>query len=363
MRALFILPNLAAGGVERQWSILVPGLRRRGIDARVLALDAGGPFEAALRERGVPLEVLAMRHQADAIRIIQSRLIRSFVPDVVVSQGVSGLCVGELVATLRRASHVHADHRQVGLPLAPRREAMVRLLGRRLDGVITVSDAQTGAWRARHLPSRRIVVIANGAETPRISASKAALRDGLGVGDDAVVALLVATLRPEKRVAHFVRAVRAARAANPKLVGLVAGDGPERAVVEAAASGDPGIHLLGQRSDIPSLMKAADIFVLTSEYEAVPMAIIEALAAGLPVVATDVGDVASVVTHGQTGWLVPPGDTAAIAARLVELAADRDLRATMGAAGRSRHRTAWDAEEMIDGYARFLVVTTNPADS
>jgi glycosyltransferase involved in cell wall biosynthesis len=355
VKALFVLPNLAAGGVERQWSILVPGLRRRSIDARVLALDEGGPLELPLREQGVPVEVLKMRHRADLARLMRSRLARDFVPDVVVSQGVSALCFGELIAALRRAPHVHTDHWPVGLPLSPRREAIVRLLARRIDWLVAVSPAQTEAWLRRRVPNERIVVIANGVETPRVSASKAELRDELGVPDDAVLALLVATLRPEKRVADFVRAVVSARTSNRNLIGMIVGDGPERAAVEAAASGEPAIHFLGHRNDVPSLMKAADIFVLTSEYEALPMAILEALAAGLPVVTTSAGDVSSIVIHGVNGWLVPPSDTRAIASRLVELAAEPDARAAMGAAGRALHRSRWDAEEMIDRYAQLLV--------
>ncbi len=354
MRALFIIANLAAGGVQRQWSILLPGLRSRNIDARLVALDGGGPFEWQMRARGVPLDVLDMRHQADAGRLLRSGLVRRFTPDVIVSQTVSGLYVGQVVAWCRGAAHVFNDHRQVGLAMTPRREAMVRLMARQIDSVIVVSPEQTAAWRDRHYPSQRIVVIANGVETPSVTASKAALRAELGVPADAVAALLVATLRPEKRVEDFVRAVRAARRTNPAIIGLVCGDGPERAAVDAAAAGEPGIRVLGHRDDVHALMKAADIFVLASEHEAVPMAILEAMASGLPVVATRVGDIPSVVADGESGWLVEPGDVAAMAARLVDLAANRDLRIAMGAIGQRRCREGWDATRMVDEYAEFL---------
>jgi glycosyltransferase involved in cell wall biosynthesis len=354
MRALLIGPNLAAGGAERQWSILLPGLRRRGVDARLIALDAGGPFEASLRERGVPFEVLRMRNQADLPRLAGSALIRGFRPDVVLTRGVSGLYVGAAIATARGAGHAYNDHRQIGMSLSPRREALTRVIARRVDRVIAVSGDQAQAWLARGYPESRIVVISNGVETPLASDSRAAVRRELGIPESAVVALLAARLRPEKRVPDFVRAVQLAREPHPELIGLVAGDGPDRAAVEAAARGEDGVRLLGHRDDMPLLMHAADVFVLASQYEAVPMAILEAMAAGLPVLATDVGAISGVVLDGDTGLLVPVADPGAMAAALGRLAGDAGLRERMGAAGARRHVEQWHAERMIDGYARVL---------
>lgn len=354
MRALFIRPNLAAGGAERHASILLPGLRERGIDARLIALDGGGPFESELRRRGVPLDVLNMRNQLDAPRLLHSRLMRTFAPDVVVTQGVSGLYVGYLVARVRGAAHIYNDHRGAGLVFSQRREAMLRLMAGRLDAVIAVSGEQSAGWVARGCPRERIVVIANGVQFSPTTASRAQLRHGLGLDDHAVAALLVATLRPEKRAHDFVEAVTRAHRANSNVVGLVAGDGPERPTVQALADRGQGVRLLGYRDDVADLTRAADIFVLTSEHEAVPMAILEAMAAGLPVLATRVGDIPSVVVHGESGWLVPAGDVEAMAARLLELAADSQLRTTLGAAGARRHRDRFDAATMIDAYADAL---------
>jgi glycosyltransferase involved in cell wall biosynthesis len=360
MKALFIGPNLAAGGAERQWSILLPGLRARGIDARLIALDAGGPFEAPLRAAGVPLEVLAMRNQADLSRLARSRLLRRFSPDVVVSRGVSGLYVGQLVTGLRRARHVYNEHRQVGLVLSRRREAMTSVVARRLDLVIVVSAEQAGAWRRRNFPAARIRLIANGVEPAPPPASRAQLREDLQIPPAAVVALLVARLRSEKRVPEFVRAVQRARESSPQLIGLIAGDGPDRPAVEAALAGDPSIRLLGHRDDVSRLLQAVDLFVLTSDFEALPMAILEAIAAGLPVLATRVGSVADAVLDGQTGRLVAAGDWNALARGLSELAGNADLRRRMGSAAASLHRERWQASAMIDGYAEVLASLCAP---
>ncbi len=352
MKLLFIGPNLGPGGAERQWSILVPGLAARGFESRVIALDGGGPFVEPIVRGGVPVEVLNMRHQADLGRLWRSRSVRDFSPDIVVSRGVSGIYVGHAIARLRRARHVFNEHKGIALTLSNRRETMLRLLARRIDLVVTVTEEQGELWSQRRFPNGGVVVVPNGVEVPEVSDAPAAIRSELGIPESAVVALMVARMRPEKRVQDFVAAVVRARRQHPELIGVVAGDGPERAAVEAAAGADAGIRLLGYRADIPRLLHAADMFVLTSEAEAAPMAILEAMAAGLPVVATDVGGVPSIVEATRTGLLVPPGDTLALADALCALAGDAQRRATLGAAGALRQRAHWSAESMIARYAQ-----------
>jgi glycosyltransferase involved in cell wall biosynthesis len=358
MKALFVGPNLAAGGAERHSSVLLPGLRRRGIDARLIALDGGGPFEQPLRTAGVPIEVLHMRHQADVARLARSQLIRRFAPDVVVSRSVSGLCVGSAIARFRGARHVYNEHRQVGLALSRRREAMIGLLARRVDLVIAVSAGQTSTWLERGYPAARIVVVPNGVHAPVAPGRKPELRRELGLPDSAVVALVVARLRFEKRVPDFVRAIRQARGSNPDIVGVIAGDGPDRSAVQAATAGDAGVHVLGHRDDVPRLLHAADVFVLASDFEALPMAVLEAMAAGLPILATAVGGIADVVRDGESGLLVAPRDEPAMAAALVALAADPALRERLGSAAARTHREHFGAEPMIDHYGEILADLT-----
>ncbi len=132
MRVLYITPSLGAGGAERQATILLPALRRRGVDARALALDSGGPFVEPLRAAGVPVEVANMRHRFHFGPLLRSRLVREFVPEVIVSRGVSGIYVGHALARWRGAAHVYNDHRGVGVELSRRRHAMIGALARRV---------------------------------------------------------------------------------------------------------------------------------------------------------------------------------------------------------------------------------------
>jgi glycosyltransferase involved in cell wall biosynthesis len=354
MKALFLTPSLRAGGAERQTSILLPGLRRRGVDARIIALDGGGPFVAPLRSAGVPVEVLDMRHQLDLAPLARSQLMRSFTPDVVISRGVSGLYIGHALSLWRRAPHVYNDHRPVGVEVSRRRRLMTRMLARHLRSVIVVSDDQTREWLEIGCRREQVVVIANGVPISSAAASRIEVREELGISQDAVVALLAARMRPVKRVPDFVRVVRSARDERPELVAVIAGDGDDRALVERLADGDPAIRVLGHRDDIPRLLAAADVFVLSSDAEALPMAILEAMSAGLPVLATSSGGVATAVSDGESGLLVAPGDMGALREGLIRLAGDSELRRAMGTAGQRRCRESWDAERMIDSYLGAL---------
>jgi glycosyltransferase involved in cell wall biosynthesis len=149
----------------------------------------------------------------------------------------------------------------------------------------------------------------------------------------------------------FIDAVAAARRTNPEIRGYVAGDGSERERLERLAD-DSGVALLGVRQDVLELIRAADAVCLPSEAEALPMSILEAMALGRPVVATDVGGTAEEVVDGETGYLVPAGDSAPIRRALLELATDADRAREMGAAGRRRQRELFTGEAMVDGYLR-----------
>ena len=354
LRILFIGPNLGAGGAERQWSILAPALRARGHDARVIALDGGGAFEAPLRAAGVPVAVIGMRHQLDLGRLARAPLVRRFSPDVVVSRGVSGLYIGHALARARGAAHVYAEHRQVGLPVSPRRRRMFALLAGRLDAVILVSPGQAADWERWGAAPAHLHIVPNGVPAPAVTATREEIRAELGLGPDAVVAVAVASMRPVKRHPDFVRAIRLAAREHPGLVGVVVGDGPDRPAVEAAAGDDPHVVLLGHRDDVDRILRAADIFVLASELEAAPMAILEAMAAGLPVVATAVGSVPEMVRAGVDGRLVSPGAPEQLATVIGELAGDGALRERMAQAARETHRTRFASAAMVDRYEALL---------
>ncbi|WP_353953337.1 glycosyltransferase [Knoellia sp. S7-12] len=165
------------------------------------------------------------------------------------------------------------------------------------------------------------------------------LRSELGVATDEVLSLTVANLRSNKDYPNLLRAARLALDLEPRLRFAAVGQGPlvdEVAALHTSLGLGDRFQLLGFRRDVHDLMAAADVFTLASAHEGLPVAVMEAFAGGLPVVATAVGGLPHQVTDGVEGLLVPPGDSHALAAALVTVARDDDLRQRMGAAARAR---------------------------
>lgn len=233
------------------------------------------------------------------------------------------------------------------LPAGQRRAASTLLGG--AARVIAVSEAVARSARQAGLVAEsRLRVVPNGVEIARFRATPAR-RDGTGKA----VALCVARLSPEKGVDLLVEAMALAGAAELFL--RVAGDGPEEARLRERirASGLCGrVELLGRRDDIPDLLASADLYCQPSRDEGLGMAALEAMASGLPVVATRVGGLPEVVQEGRTGLLVPSEDPAALAAALTALAADLSMARRMGAAGRARVEAQFTAEAMRQATAR-----------
>jgi len=250
------------------------GLRDRGVDARVLALDGSGPLAAVLEGCGVPFEVAHMRNQADVGRLLGSKCLRSFHPDVVVARGVSGLYVGYAVSRWRKAALVYNEHKQIDLKLSARRERMLRYMCPKIDMVVAVAEGQRQEWVARGCQWRNTAVVRNGVAANVDHGSGAGARKELSVDASAIVVLFAARLRPEKRAPDFVSAVDDAHAVEPRIVGLLAGDGPELDAVRTATAKSAAVRMLGHRDDIPRLLSCSDMLVLTSTYEALPMVIL-----------------------------------------------------------------------------------------
>jgi glycosyltransferase involved in cell wall biosynthesis len=301
---------------------------------------------------------------------------------VVVTRTVSPQLVGQAIAWRAGAAHVFNEHTPLTpagelLPMRPRQRLLTRLVAPHVHRVIQVSDRQAAPLAQLGYRRERIVTVSNGvcADDVKAMTDRAAMRASLGIGDGEFAVLCVANLRPEKGVDAFVEAVAHARTHGarsgdarsvgarsgaariedaPRLRGLVAGDGPERQRLEALVAGLDGVELLGSRGDVPDLIAASDAFALLSEAEALPMSILEAMAQGRPVVTTDVGGAGEAVLDGETGIVVPPGDTHAAAAALAKLAGDPAAAQAMGERGRKRQRERFDGEAMVDGYWRAL---------
>ncbi len=351
---LFVCSGLNVAGAERQWSLLIPPLRERGFDVRVLTLVHEGPFFGELRAQGIDARCARMRRRTDlaglrrAVRLAEPR------PDLVVTHSINAHVVGHLIARRAGVPHVTTEHAGPEVPTRAHREALARLVGPRVDRTIVVSRVQIPRLVRFGYRPERIRVIGNA--VPELSPSEppAAVRSSFGVRSDEFLAVLVATLRPEKSVDIFIRAVREANRSDPRLRGLVVGDGPELERLKVLAGDDRVVQLVGQRMDVPDILNAADAVGLSSTAEGAPMVLLEAMSLGKPIIASDVGGIPEAVVHEKNGLLVPVGDAKAFSDALLHLASNPALAEGLGRAGRTRHRDLFAMDRMITEYAEVF---------
>ncbi|HEU5322824.1 MAG TPA: glycosyltransferase, partial [Methylomirabilota bacterium] len=252
--------------------------------------------------------------------------------------------------------HGYGFHRGQPFPVRHAFQRLERLAAGWTDALVAVAEEnrRTGVELRLFAPDR-CEVIAGGidpAAFARPPAARATARAALGVPADAPLVGMVACLKPQKAPEDFVAVAARVRAALPDARFLLAGDGERREAVAAAARRaglDGAFDLLGWRRDVPDVLAALDVFVLTSRWEGLPLVLPQAMAAGRPVVATDVNGASEAVREGVTGHLVPPGDVGALADRVVALLRDPARRAAMGEAGR-RASAAFDIAAMVRRY-------------
>lgn len=341
-RILYVIGTLERGGAETQLVELASGLDRARFEPTVCCLAGGGPLAATLAARGVPVEIVAATSGPRRLRALTgfSRLLRRVRPDVVHGHLYWGNVAAALGGRLLGARAVVGSRLNLARPPPPARRALRRLANAWTHLVIANSEAvRHAAARVEGLTEERLIVIHNGVDCSRFDvAPDPRLRDSLGGGAGPLVTV-VANLRRSKGHAVFLQAWASVVRALPRSRALLVGSGPLHDELEnrAAALGvRSSVHFLGARHDVPALLALTDVVAHASLREGFPNAVLEALAAGRPVVATDAGGTREAIVDGRTGLLVPPGDASALEAGLMRLLSNPDEARALGDAGR-RH--------------------------
>lgn len=308
---------------------------------------------AELREAGVALIGLGRRARVEPRAWARLRReLRSRRVDVLHSHQFASNVWGTVLGRLARTPVVVAHEHTWSYEGQAARKALDRhLVGRFADAFVAVSrEDRRQMIEIEGVRPEVVRYIPNGAPAaPRPSGHD--VRAELGIPADAPVVGTVGNLRPQKAFDVLVAAADRLRAEHPGLRVLIAGgDGEAREPVlaEIARRGlEEVVLLLGHRADVPDLLQALDVAVLSSDYEGMPLSLLEYMDAGLPVVSTAVGGVPDVIVEGETGLLVPRRDDAALAAALGALLRDPERRRAMGEAGRARRRTEFDLDTMV----------------
>jgi glycosyltransferase involved in cell wall biosynthesis len=366
-KILFIIGTLDIGGSETQLVELAARLDRARFDARVCVMKPGGVLAEELLARGVPVETLgftgfrevAWQHRPRAVfRALRGiwrlwRLLRRRRPDVVHGFLFTAYVLATFVGRLGGVPCIVSSRRSLGLFKENRTFYLFleRIADRFTDLFIANSEAvREDTLRREPVPASKIIVIHNGLRFDRLDAATPA--SGLASGGSPRV-IVVANLLAYKGHDFFLRAWRDVLTSVPGALALLVGDGPMRPSLERSCR-DLGIAqnvaFLGTRNDVPALLAASDVYVHPSLQEGYSNALLEAMAVGLPVIATAVGGNVEAVDDGLTGCLVPAADSAALASAMVRLLKDPRSAQQLGARGRAAVRDRHDIDAMVRAY-------------
>ncbi|WP_437279561.1 glycosyltransferase [Sorangium sp. So ce375] len=351
-----VVSSLKAGDAEQMVVDLAARQRAAGHDVSVIAIadDPDGPRAGQLRRRGVEVQLLPKRPGFDVSMTARlAALFRARGLSLVHVHNQLPLIYAAPAGWLHRVPVVHTKY-GVSDDLQGRRW-LRSAAAACVDAHVTVSrpTAETLVSQGQ-VDAGKLHVVSSGIDLSRFApdpVARARVRAELGISQQAWVLGSVGRLSAVKNHALLLRAAAQALPKDGRL--LLVGDGPERPRLIALAR-ELGLSeralFVGQRYGAPHILAALDAFALSSIAESLPLAVLEAMAAGLPIVATAVGSLPTALTDGYTGFLVPPGDAAALAARLTELHDNPALAARMGRYGRKVALQRYSAARMFEGY-------------
>ncbi len=357
IKLLLVIPTLDRSGAEKQLTLLAEQLPRDEFDVRVVALVRGGPYAERIEAAGVPVEVLGKRWKFDPATLwrLRSR-IRDWQPDVVNSWMFTANAYTRLVTGGAGGPRVVVSERCVDSWKAGWQRWLDRRQIDRTAWLVANSPPVADFYGELGYPAERISVVPNGividddSPTPR---SDAGLRAEFEIPESARVVVTVGRLARQKRVFDLVWAMQILRQLTDDVHLLVVGEGPERRKVGDLAREFECAHLVhfaGHREDVPELLATTDVFWIASDFEGQSNAVMEAMAAGKPVVASEIPANRELVVDGETGYLVPVGDATAFAQWTDRLLADPEAARRMGEAGRERMRSDFSVEAMVAGH-------------
>ena len=367
LRVLHVLNRLATGGTELVVLKLVEGLNKEIFEHRFAALRGMDP---GFNEMQIPGGRLLLTGKEDGgfefLILRLARIMRAYRPHIVHSRNWGAI---EAIPAARLARVPVAIHSEHGYELdmlagLPQRRRIFRRAAYGMADTVFAVTRELRDFHARQawIPPERIRVIYNGVDTQRFRPrpdERIALRKRFGLPEKRFIVGTVGRTVTIKDHPTLLRAVESIVLKGVDAHGLLVGSGPEfernQQIAKDSATLAGRVTFVGSCNDVPELLNAMDVFALTSVSEGMSNTLLEALATGLPVVATNVGGNPEVIIDGESGWLFPPRDREALASRLMLLALDENLRERAGAAGRRRIMERFSVGRMLNDYSNLYL--------
>lgn len=357
VRIAFFIDTFGMGGAEVLVSRLLLAIRDRGFEP-VLLTFGNLPLERFCEAHGVEFHRLPNQAQYKSVKTLplfalaMRRVLNDLSIGLLHSHLFGPVTAGALAALCSRVPHVGTLHDTYIVEERPSRAHLLTLALWLGTDLVCVSRQMHEFYR-RQVRGRSAGIreIRNGVGRQQVTEDRQRVRAELEIGSAETLVVSVSRMIPLKRTEMLVRAFASSRRVAASAL-LIVGDGPELDGLKALAN-ELGIadvtRFTGERTDVPNLLAASDIFVLASDSEGLSMSVLEAMAAGLAVVATDVGANSELLDEGS-GRIIPRGDVAALERELTQLISNEELRRSIGAKARERVQQKYSDEGMIDAY-------------
>lgn len=347
--------SLSIGGSEMVAKDLAIKLTKKNNNkVEVAAIEFGGELEKEFSKNNIPCHVIGRGPKEYIQPMLRFKKIFSqFKPDIVHTHHLHSLVYSAIPAKLAGAKIIHTEH-EYFLLSAKRHKLYLRALSTLCEQITGVGHEITDFLKnSVHIPANKLTTITNGIDIQSFEKRKKEARAKYNIAPQEQVIGIVARLGKEKDHATLLESFRLSANTFPNLLLLVVGDGEEREnlVKKCNELGiAPKVRFIGASNDIPNLLAAMDIFVLSSLAEGLPLSMLEAMASGLPIVTTNVGAIPSVIDNISTGLLAKPGDAKDISEKLNQYLSNSQLANSYAIAGKQLVSEKFNLGDTVEQY-------------
>jgi glycosyltransferase involved in cell wall biosynthesis len=370
LRVLWLIDSLGPGGAEGLMPSLLERLSARGVIARVCVLRSrlGNPVSDELIKKNIPVDMIRIKNLRDIRQIVKLfRYIKGLGVDVVHTQTETSDILGGFMSRLLGMPNVSTLH-TLSAPSVKKNSRLrkwIREFSLKyfFDAVIAVSEVTKQHHVGLGINSEKIHTLYNGIDLGRFNAGRVTSEEKrrLGIHPEEKVVTTVAVLREAKGLQFMLNALPLVLRSYPRLRYVIAGDGKYRDALEKLANSlhlEDHVVFLGHTVDVPQVLAASDLFVFPTLNDALPTALLEAMAAGMPIIASEVGGVPEIIQHRRNGFLIPPMDHSVLADACIYLLSNPQLSNEFRANARrdvfEKFNIDKQADSLIDLYRQIL---------